>query len=527
MTTNSAKPLFNKDCGLLVHPTSLPNQYGVGDFGPSAIAWLELLAQNGQTVWQILPLNPAGYGDSPYQGLSAFAANPVFLSPEDLHARGLIDEIELRSFELENRSVVDFTAVYRNKTELSARAAVRFFELDSGDPLRLKYDAFVTAESDWLEGFALYSALKASFGGVGWTDWPEPLRQREPGALAQAVHDLDVELEQVRFEQFLLREQWDSVRATARRLNICIVGDLPIFVAHDSADVWCERGLFRLNDDGSPSVVAGVPPDYFSETGQLWGNPLYAWDVHRSDGFSWWRKRLRKILNWVDVVRIDHFRGFEACWEILGGAETAEDGRWIAAPGREVFNLFVEDWGLPLPVIAEDLGVITDGVIALRDDFQLPGIRIEQFAFGSDEMKKTFLPEVYDEHCIAYTGTHDNDTVVGWFNSDAGEDSTRTQSDIDTERAEALAYFGTDGSEIHKDFIRSLYRSNAAATIVPIQDLIGLGSEGRMNTPGQSSGSWGWRMTSYSDVLTALTELSELTSACGRGQAALSSSIAR
>jgi 4-alpha-glucanotransferase len=521
MTQNSAKPLFNKDCGLLVHPTSLPNQYGVGDFGPSAIAWLELLAQYGQTVWQILPLNPAGYGDSPYQGLSAFAANPVFLSPEDLFARGLINELELRSFELEKSSAVDFTAVYRNKMELSARAARRFFALDQSDSLRLKYTAFVEAEADWLECFALYSALKTSFGGVAWTDWPEPLRQREPAALAQAANDLDVELARVRFEQFLLCEQWAAVRAAARLLNIRIVGDLPIFVAHDSADVWCERALFRLNDDGSPSVVAGVPPDYFSETGQLWGNPLYAWDTHRSDDFAWWRNRLRKILNWVDVVRIDHFRGFEACWEIPGGAQTAADGRWVEAPGREVFNAFVKDWGLPLPVIAEDLGVITDGVIALRDDFQLPGIRVEQFAFGSDDMKNTFLPEVYDEHCVAYTGTHDNDTVVGWFNSDAGENSTRSQSDIDAERAETLSYFGTDGSEIHKDFIRSLYRSNAAATIVPIQDLLGLGSEGRMNTPGQSSGSWGWRMKSYGDAQAALSELSELTSACGRGQAAL------
>lgn len=527
MTSNSTPSLFNKDCGLLVHPTSLPNKYGVGDFGPSAITWLELLAVSGQTIWQILPLNPAGYGDSPYQGLSAFAANPVFLSPEDLYARGLIDDNELRSFELECNEAVDFDSVYRNKIELAARAGVHFFELSAEDPLRQKFAAFVESEADWLEGFALYSALKASYGGGAWTDWPEPLRLRDPAALAQASSELDVEINRVRFEQFLLREQWDEVRATARRLNIRIVGDLPIFVAHDSADVWCERELFRLNENGSPSVVAGVPPDYFSETGQLWGNPLYAWDVHRADDFAWWRKRLRKILNWVDVVRVDHFRGFEACWEIPGGAETAASGRWVDAPGREVFNLFVKDWGLPLPVIAEDLGVITDGVIALRDDFQLPGIRIEQFAFGTDEMKHTFLPEVYDEHCVAYTGTHDNDTVVGWFSSDAGENSTRTQDEIDTERAETLSYFGTDGSEIHKDFIRSLYRSNAAATIVPVQDLLGLGSEGRMNTPGNSSGSWRWRMTNYSDVLAALAELSSLTNVCGRGQKASPSSVAR
>ncbi|MDB2357629.1 4-alpha-glucanotransferase [Opitutales bacterium] len=527
MTSFSAKPLFNKDCGLLVHPTSLPNKYGVGDFGPSAIAWLELLAQHGQTIWQILPLNPAGYGDSPYQGLSAFATNPVFLSPEDLHVRGLIDDNELRFFELENGSAIDFPVVYSNKAELSARASLRFFALDAADSLRLKYADFIESEADWLESFALYSALKESFGAVAWTDWAEPFRQREPEALARAANELDVEINRVRFEQFLLREQWNEIRATAHRLNIRIVGDLPIFVAHDSADVWCERELFHLNADGSPSVVAGVPPDYFSETGQLWGNPLYAWEMHRADDFAWWRKRLRKILNWVDVVRVDHFRGFEACWEIPGDAETAAIGRWVDAPGREVFNAFVEDWGFPLPVIAEDLGVITDRVIALRDDFQLPGIRIEQFAFGSDEMKATFLPEVYDEHCVAYTGTHDNDTVVGWFTSRAGENSTRTQRDIDTERTETLNYFGTDGSEIHKDFIRSLYRSNAAATIIPVQDLLGLGSEGRMNTPGQSSGCWSWRMMSYIDVLEPLAELSALSKICSRGQVMLSSSVAR
>jgi 4-alpha-glucanotransferase len=248
--------------------------------------------------------------------------------------------------------------------------------------------------------------------------------------------------------------------------------------------------------------------------------------VPRADGFAWWRKRLRKILDWVDIVRVDHFRGFEACWEIPGGAKTAEDGHWIKAPGLEVFQAFVDDWGLPLPVIAEDLGVITPEVVALRDNFQLPGIRIEQFAFGSDDMKGTFLPEVYDEHCVAYTGTHDNDTVVGWFNSQAGASSTRTTSEIEAERAETLNYFGTDGSEIHKDFIRSLYRSNAAATIVPVQDLLGLGSEARMNTPGCCFGSWRWRMTDLSEVQSALLELAELTSVCGRGQTLLSPQVA-
>lgn len=526
MTVSNFNKLFNRDCGLLLHPSSLPSAYGIGDFGPSAIAWLELLAAHGQNIWQLLPLNPAGYGDSPYQGLSAFAANPAFLSPEDLYARDLLTEHELRSLELKQGSSVDYTAVYENKAELSARAAVRFFDLETTHPIRVKYAAFIEEEADWLEGFAMYSVLKERFGGVAWTDWPVEFSQREASALEQAKRELDLELNRVRFQQFFLREQWNDVRATASRLNLRIVGDLPIFVAHDSADVWCERALFRLKEDGQPLVVAGVPPDYFSETGQLWGNPLYAWDVHRADGFAWWRKRLRKILDWVDIVRVDHFRGFEACWEIPGDAKTAEDGHWIKAPGLEVFQAFVDDWGLPLPVIAEDLGVITPEVVALRDNFQLPGIRIEQFAFGSDDMKGTFLPEVYDEHCVAYTGTHDNDTVVGWFNSQAGASSTRTTSEIEAERAETLNYFGTDGSEIHKDFIRSLYRSNAAATIVPVQDLLGLGSEARMNTPGCCSGSWRWRMTDLSEVQSALLELAELTSVCGRGQTLLSPQVA-
>ncbi|MGJ8650363.1 MAG: 4-alpha-glucanotransferase [Opitutaceae bacterium] len=517
MKDRSQPSLFEKDCGLLLHPTSLPNAFGIGDFGPTSIEWLKLLANNGQNIWQILPLNPAGYGDSPYQGLSAFAANPVFISPEDLHERGLINDIELQSFVLESSSQVDFATVYTNKIEMSARATLRFFKLNAAHPLRVKFEAFLQDEAEWLEDFALFSALKNNFDGVAWTEWPMAYRHRDAETLVQASIDLSLTIDRICFEQFMLREQWQNVRATAQALGVRIVGDLPIFVAHDSADVWCKRNLFRLSGDGSPSVVAGVPPDYFSETGQLWGNPLYAWDAHRADDYAWWRRRLQKILTWVDVVRIDHFRGFEACWEIPGGAKTAAAGRWVAAPGQEVFDKFVEDHGYPLPVIAEDLGVITPGVIALRDGFKLPGIRIEQFAFGSDDMKHTFIPESYDESCVAYTGTHDNDTVVGWFNSQIGASSTRNQSEIEAERNEALAYFGGDGSEIHKDFIRSLYESNAAATVVPVQDLLGLGSEARMNTPGVASGSWGWRMTSFTDLESALPELSQLTDSCGRG----------
>ena len=511
--------LFNKDCGLLMHPSSLPNEFGIGDFGPSALQWIEQLAGHGQNIWQILPLNPAGYGESPYQGLSAFASNPIFISPEDLHARGLIEENELLALRLPLQARVDYATVYLNKAELSTRAALRFFALDASHPLRVEYEAFLQAESSWLECFGLFSALKANFGGVAWTDWPAEFRDRNPVALTQIAIELESDIARVCFEQFILRLQWTAVQERARELGVRLVGDLPIFVAHDSADVWCQRELFRLNADGSPSVVAGVPPDYFSATGQLWGNPLYAWDAHRSNQYAWWRARLRKILSWVDIVRIDHFRGFDACWEVPGDADTAAGGRWIPAPGKEVFDAFVEDYGMPLPVIAEDLGVITPEVEQLRDDYNLPGLRILQFAFGTDPMSSTFLPETYVPNSVAYSGTHDNDTVVGWFSSEAGEGSTRSAEEIEEEQKLTLDYFGTDGSQIHWDFMRSLYHSDAGATIVPVQDLLGLGSEARMNTPGVASGSWAWRLVDSQPLHVALSELLHLTQSTGRGLA--------
>jgi 4-alpha-glucanotransferase len=500
-----------------MHPSSLPNQYGIGDFGPSAIQWVEHLAAHGQNIWQILPLNPAGYGDSPYQGLSAFAANPAFISPEDLHARGLIDAQELLALQLPLQTRIDYAQVYTNKTELSARAALKFFALAAAHPLRIQYEAFLESEDDWLECFALFSALKTSFNAVAWTDWPAEFRDRDPAALKRIAIELELDIQRVCFEQFILRLQWSEVRARACELGLRLVGDLPIFVAHDSADVWYHRELFRLNTAGAPSVMAGVPPDYFSSTGQLWGNPLYNWDAHRSDHFSWWRKRLSRILSWVDVVRIDHFRGFDACWEVPGGADTAAGGHWIPAPGHEVFDAFVEDHGLPLPVIAEDLGVITPEVEKLRDDYNLPGLRILQFAFGTDPMSSTFIPENYVPNCVAYSGTHDNDTVVGWFRSEAGEGSTRSAEEIDTEQKITLEYFGSNGSEIHWDFIRSLYRSKAGAVIVPVQDLLGLGSEARMNTPGKASGSWAWRLTDSEGLEHALNDLNTLTRETDRG----------
>jgi 4-alpha-glucanotransferase len=508
--------LFGADAGVLLHPTSLPTAYGVGDFGPACQGWVHLLADSGQNLWQFLPLGPAGYGDSPYQGLSAFAANPVFLSPESMKGLGLLTGDEAAALELPRGDAVDYERVYANKIELSHRVHRAFAALPENDALRAGFVRFVGCEADWLDEFALFSAIKVRQGGRAWTEWPEPLRDRQAGAMAEARDELADDIDRIRLEQYLLFAQWQTVRDNARARGVRLVGDLPIFVAHDSSDVWSRRELFRLGAGGRPEVVAGVPPDYFSATGQLWGNPLYDWERHEVEHFDWWRRRMRKILEWVDVVRIDHFRGFAAFWEIPGDAATAQAGRWVEAPGERFFDLLVADLGLPLPVIAEDLGVITPDVIALRDRFHLPGIRIEQFAFGDDAMRHTFVPEAYDRNCVAYTGTHDNDTVRGWFDSVPSRNSTRSAEVIARERANALDYFGTDGGEIHWDFIGALYRSKAGAVVVPAQDVMGLGTEARMNTPGVASGSWRWRLSDLGAIKHGLARLAELTEAAGR-----------
>lgn len=509
--------LFSRDCGILLHPSSLPGDFGVGDFGPVARQWIDALASAKQNLWQILPLNPAGYGDSPYQGLSAFAANPVFISPEDLHQRELITSQELEGLKIPAEDRIPYAQVYQNKKQMTQSAAARFFQTGKDSLPKKKYACFIEDSKSWLPDFALFYALKEKHEGIAWTVWPAELRDREPQALEAIARDLQEDIERVYFEQFILFEQWSELRRYAKEKGIRIVGDLPIFVAHDSVDVWCRPELFKLKPDGRPRVVAGVPPDYFSATGQLWGNPIYDWDAHRAENFNWWRSRVQHTLNWVDIVRIDHFRGFDACWEVPADASTAAEGAWVPSCGDAILGEMTNTLGKPLPFIAEDLGVITDAVIALRDRYQLPGIRILQFAFGTDDMKSSFIPEAYDQSCVAYTGTHDNDTIVGWFHSVPGRNSTRSQAEIDSEKANALAYLGTDGSQIHLDCIRRLYASNAAATIIPLQDLLGLGSEARMNVPGQASGSWVWRLAKPSALPVAMQSLAELTSDASRG----------
>jgi 4-alpha-glucanotransferase len=395
------------------------------------------------------------------------------------------------------------------------KAYAGFHRITSVD-LRGKFETFCQENEFWLDDYALYRSVKATQGQKAWYEWPDALKLREERALWIAREQLYEEIQAEKFYQFLFFRQWSAVKEYANRNDIKIIGDIPIFVALDSADVWCNQSKFKLNKDGSAKVVAGVPPDYFSKTGQLWGNPIYDWDAMRRDDFRWWIARVHSTLQMVDIVRVDHFRGFAASWEVPGGDKTAENGRWVDVPGKELFVALERSLG-HLPVIAEDLGVITPDVEELRDSFEFPGMRILQFAFGGDA-KNHDLPHNYVNNCIAYTGTHDNDTTVGWFNSQAGAGSTRDAGEITREHDYCLKYLNSDGAEIHWDFIRAVWSSVADTAITPMGDLLGIGTEGRMNLPASESGNWHWRMTNDSISDEIVTRLKELTEVYGRTQ---------
>ncbi|HZI18974.1 MAG TPA: 4-alpha-glucanotransferase [Pyrinomonadaceae bacterium] len=483
---------FPRTCGILLHPTSLPGRFGVGDLGPEAYRFVDFLAAAGQHLWQVLPLGPTGYGDSPYQCFSAFAGNALLVSPEALEGDGLLSGEDLSGAPDFPEGRVDYGGANRLKGTLLARAFENFRAGAGGDALRAEFDSFRAEHASWLDDYALYRALKSERQERAWTEWEEELVRREAGALEAARARLSNEVEAVGFQQFLFFRQWSALKAYANERDISVIGDIPIFVAHDSADVWARPRLFKLDELGRARVVAGVPPDYFSRTGQLWGNPLYDWDRMREDGFRWWVERARALLRMVDIVRIDHFRGFAAYWEIPGGDETAERGRWAEAPGRELFEAIGRALGV-LPIIAEDLGFITPDVIELRDRFDFPGMRILQFGFSTDSTNKD-LPHNYVRNSVVYTGTHDNDTAVGWFTSDpGGAASVRSAAQVEREKQFCLAYLDTGGSEINWDFIRAAYGSAADTALVPLQDVLGLGSGARMNTPATTSGNWAWR----------------------------------
>ena len=483
---------FPRASGILLHPTSLPSAYGIGDLGPNAYGFVDFLADAKQTYWQILPLGPTGYGDSPYQCFSAFAGNTLLISPERLVDAGLLDKGVLTSKPDFPADRVDYGGVHEWKNKILP-AAYRSFHQTTSVDLRGRFESFSQENGWWLEDYAAYRAIKTEQAQKPWYEWDDALKLRDRDALKREAERLYEQIQAEKFCQFLFFSQWAELKAYANRKGVEIIGDIPIFVALDSADVWCNQDKFKLNADGSSKVVAGVPPDYFSKTGQLWGNPIYDWEAMRRDGFSWWIARVAFTLKTVDVVRVDHFRGFAAAWEVPGGDKTAENGRWVDVPGKELFTALNRALG-DLPVIAEDLGVITPDVQELRDGFGFPGMRILQYAFGGDASNND-LPHNYVRNCVAYTGTHDNDTTVGWWNSKAGVGSTRDESAVTREHDFCLKYLDTDGSEIHWDLIRAVWSSVAGTAITPVQDLLGIGNEGRMNLPASDSGNWYWRYT--------------------------------
>jgi 4-alpha-glucanotransferase len=505
---------FARSSGILLHPTSLPGRFGIGDFGEEAYKFVDFLAASGQRLWQILPLGPTGFGDSPYQCFSAFAGKTTLISPEWLVEEGLLSAADLATAPGFSNERVEFGPVIEWKNALLARA-FQNFKRGAGARQRDDVESFGQTVSLWLDDYAFYRALKDAHGGAAWNTWESALRKREPKTLADARRQLGESIEAHKFFQFLFFKQWMDLKRYSNGKQIEIVGDMPIFVAYDSADVWIHPELFKLDQDGSPTVVAGVPPDYFSKTGQLWGNPLYDWERMRGSGFRWWIERVRSALQMTDIIRIDHFRGFAACWEVPFGDKTAKHGKWVDVPGRELFDALTKEFG-KLPIIAEDLGVITPDVEALRDELGLPGMRVLQFAFGGDPSDE-HLPHNHIRNTAVYTGTHDSDTVVGWFNSKAGVGSTRDKAQINKEREYCLKYLNSDGEEIHWDFIRAAMASVADVAIVPLQDLLGLDSGARMNLPASEQGNWGWRFKT--DALTrALSEkLKEMTGIYGRG----------
>ncbi|HEY2963770.1 MAG TPA: 4-alpha-glucanotransferase [Pyrinomonadaceae bacterium] len=504
---------FPRSSGILLHPTSLPGGFGVGDLGPEAYQFVDFLVAAGQSLWQVLPLGPTGYGDSPYACYSAFAGNTLLISPERLVAEGLLDKEDLKNLLALTSDRVDFGSVHKTKAQI-LHQAYQHYTKTTDTNLRSAFETFAQREARWLDDYALFRALKDAHNGVAWNEWEPSLVRRTPAALARAREQLREEIEAQMFYQFLFFEQWFTLKNYCNEHGVKIVGDLPIFVAQDSADVWTNPEQFKLDKNGRPLVVAGVPPDYFSSTGQLWGNPLYNWERMESDGFKWWIERVRATLNVVDIARVDHFRGFAACWEIPGGDKTAERGQWVEAPGRELFTAIRKTLG-QLPIIAEDLGVITPDVVALRDDFGFPGMRILQFGFGGDA-KNIDLPHNYVANVVAYTGTHDNDTTAGWFQSVAGEGSTRTAKQIERERRFCLDYLNSDGKEIHWDFIRAVFASVANTAIVPLQDVLGLGTEARMNLPNSTEGNWSWRYSAGALTDEIAGRLKKLTTLYGR-----------
>jgi 4-alpha-glucanotransferase len=496
---------FPRAAGILLHPTSLPSRGGVGDFGPAAYQFVDFLASARQGLWQVLPLGPLGYGNSPYSSTSAFAGNPLLVSLERLAEHGWIDLGKLDPAKNNLPAVpgsgpVEYEQVFAHKMPLLFEAARSFVRTASGDAPR-RFENFRAENGWWLDDFVLFDALRARHKLEGWNQWPQDLAHREPAALERARQELADDIQIRSALQFAFYEQWRALRRYCSERAIRIVGDVAIFMNHDSADVWTHPELFRLNEDLEPEVVAGVPPDFFSKTGQRWGNPLYRWDVMKERGYQWWIQRLRWATQNCDYIRLDHFRGFDQFWEIPASEATAVNGRWVDGPRDDLFVKLREALG-GLPFFAEDLGYITPEVHALRERLQIPGMSVLQFGFG-DEGAHIYLPH-RAEGKVIYTGTHDNDTVAGWWRSGAAEH----------ERRNAEAYMGRSEDGIHWAFIRAAQCSPASLSIIPLQDVFGLGSEARMNTPSLHGGNWRWRFDQgrlTSELASKLAHLAELS----------------
>jgi 4-alpha-glucanotransferase len=485
-----------RSSGILLHPSSLPSQGGIGDLGPAAYVFADWLAAARQTLWQVLPLQPVGCGNSPYSCISAFAGNVLLISLERLAERGLVNKTRLTD-EWDGTSPVDYDAVRAYKLPLLKKAAAKFLRSASGSA-RARYDEFCKENSAWLDDYVLFSVLRRRFDERPWNMWPAELARREPAAVARIRKELESELDQERFLQFAFFEQWNALRLYCAERDIRIIGDVSIFVSYDSADVWTYPEFFQLKEDLSPQVVAGVPPDAFSETGQRWGNPLYEWEALRSSDYRWWIERLRWAFETCDVVRVDHFRGFEAYWEIPADEPTAVNGHWVKGPNRAFFQCVQDALG-KLPLIAEDLGYITREVHELRRALQIPGMKVLQFGF-SNKGAHIYLPHKYEPNCVAYTGTHDNDTVMGWWTTTATEE----------EKKQATKYLGIGEEGVNWAFIRAIMTSVAAMSLVPVQDVLGLGSEARMNVPSESDGSWTWRLQRGALTAELAAKLAEL-----------------
>ncbi len=472
---------FPRSSGTLVHPTSFPGKYGIGDFGNEARTFIDFLEETGQTIWQILPLTPTGYGNSPYASYSAFAGNTYLISPDVLIKKGLLSRAEAKKAELPSGVKVDYEQAFENKDELFKTAYSRFLDGRS-EADKKALTSFKRKHKFWVSDYGLFRACGLDRGMQPWNTWESDLAQRKPEALKAAKKKYKKEIDYQVWLQFEFYNQWMDLKEYANQKNVRVIGDIPIFVDHNSSDVWANPQYFEVDKKGNRKLVAGVPPDYFSKTGQLWGNPLYKWKALEKDGFSWWIERFKHMFNICDAIRVDHFRGFDEYWEVKASEKTAENGRWVKCPGEKLFDTILEKCG-ELPILAEDLGFVTEGVEKLRDKYNFPGMKIIQFAFDSDSTN-SFLPHNYPQNCVAYSGTHDNDTSIGWY-----------KSAPEVEKHRARVYTRSSGDEIHWEFIRLAMYSVADQAILPLQDFMGLDEAHRTNIPGTSSENWLWRYT--------------------------------